>query len=299
MSPETPNLASPTAGPQTGPADGGPEGTSPPGGGQKPPQGFHMGARRTIIEIAVVVAVVGGGIAFVLWVAGRAAAAMTDSVPLSVDETIGEQSSRVMNATHGLCANSETNAYVKNIVATLTATLGDKRFSFKVVVADTPEVNAFALPGGYVTVNRGLLEAADTGEEIAAVLAHEITHVTHRHGTERMLRELGATSVLSLVFGGTAVAVPAKLTHDFVSNAYDRDQEREADTVGLSLLVEAGLDPRGMASFFARLAKDQVTPPAWLSTHPDPGDRATTAEQASHGVIARVHLPSPKGLRCQ
>ncbi len=114
-----------------------------------------------------------------------------------------------------------------------------------------------------------------------------------------MLRELGATTILSALFGGTTVAVPAKVTHDFLSNAYDRDQEREADAGGLALLVKAGIDPRGMASFFTRLAKTSMSPPAWLSTHPDPGDRAEAAARAAKGAEPRIHLPSPKGLKCE
>lgn len=234
-----------------------------------------------------------------LWLAGHAASLLTSRVPLGVDRALGEQSARVLGATRAPCPNPEAGRYVGDIAAHLVRIAKDEGFQFDFVVVKSPEVNAFALPGGFVTVNSALLESAETGEEVAAVLAHELTHVTRRHGTQRMLRELGATAVLSAIFGGTGIAVPAKVTHDFLSNAYDRDQETEADARGIDILVRAGIDPRGMATFFQRLAKTGVTPPAILSTHPDPGDRAQAAERAARGAHITVHLPSPKGIRCE
>lgn len=261
--------------------------------------GFHMSTRRAVGEILLIVGVLLGAIVLVMWLARHAASALTGSVPIGVDETIGEQSSRIVQATSTPCASPDAGRYVNDIADPLVRALADTRFTFRFFVVDSPEVNAFALPGGFVTVNSGLLESAESGEEVAAVLAHELTHVVRRHGTERMLRELGATTILTAVFGATTVAVPAKATHDFLSNAYDRDQEREADERGLSLLVRAGIDPRGMATFFERLAKTSLTPPAWLSTHPDPGDRAEAAARAAKGARIAVHLPTPKGVRCR
>lgn len=263
------------------------------------PPGFQMSTRRALTEILLIVSVLGGGIALVMWLAGRAALVLTDSVPVSVDETIGEQSSRVVQATSTPCSRPEATRYVNDIADPLVRALADPRFTFRFVVVDSLEVNAFALPGGFVTVNSGLLEAAESGEEVAAVLAHELTHVVRRHGTQRMLRELGATTVLSALFGATSVAVPARVTHDFLSNAYDRDQEREADSGGLALLKSAGIDPGGMATFFRRLSKTGVAPPAWLSTHPDPGDRAESAARAAKGARVTVHLPSPMTVHCR
>lgn len=267
----------------------------PPGGETG---GFQMSSRRAVGEAALIVSVLVGAVVLVFWIAGRAAALFTDDVPVEFDRTLGENAARMVALTARPCATPDARKYVESVAAPLLAALHDPRFRFQFVVVDDPEVNAFALPGGFVTVNRGLLESAGSGEEVAAVLAHELTHVTRRHGTTRMLRELGAGAVLSAVFGGTSVAIPTKTLHDFLSNAYDRDQESEADAKGLDLLVRAGIDPRGMSTFFDRLERTGVTPPALLSTHPDPGDRAAKAAAAAKAARVTVHLSSPKGLRC-
>jgi predicted Zn-dependent protease len=164
---------------------------------------------------------------------------------------------------------------------------------------DSQEVNAFALPGGFVTVNMGLLRAAESGEEIAAVIAHEIQHVERRHGTRRILRELGGTMVLWAVFGGTDIQAPAFLLGQAIGMKYDRDQETESDTLGLELLKKADVDPRGMASFFERLAAESpLNPPELLSTHPDPGNRAERARQAAEGHATFEALPAPTDVVC-
>jgi beta-barrel assembly-enhancing protease len=272
---------------------------SPPEEPSPPTQGFQMSSKRALGETALVLGVVLGVIFGVMWLAGRGAAYFTDSVPLSVDRTLGEQSARLLHMTTPQCADPAAQRYVEAIAAPLLAALDDRRFEYHFVVVDDAEVNAFALPGGFVTVNSGLLATAESGEEVAAVLAHELQHVVLRHGTRRMLRELGASTVLSAIFGGTDIAVPARATHDLVSTAYDRDEESEADARGLALLVRAGIDPRGMARFFARLAKESPQPPALLSTHPDPGDRAEAAAKAARAVKQPRALPSPRGLTCK
>jgi predicted Zn-dependent protease len=262
--------------------------------------GFQMSGRRSALEIALILGALGGVILGVLWFARYGAERFIGAVPLGVDRTMGEQTARLVSLTSSPCTDGAPKQYVETVAAPLLAAMDDSRFTFSFVVVDDPEVNAFALPGGFVTVNRGLLDAAESGDEVAAVLAHEMQHVLRRHSTQRMLRELGASAFLSALFGGTDIAVPAKATHDFVSNAYDRAQESEADERGLALMLKAGLDPRGMSRFFERLAKAGLTPPALLSTHPDPGDRADKAARAAQsGAKVTTLLPSPRGMRCR
>jgi predicted Zn-dependent protease len=251
------------------------------------------------VEISLLVGVVGVVLGGVLWFSQWGAQHFAGSVPIEFDRTVGEQSARLVATTSTLCTNPAAQRYVETVAAPLIGALTDKRFAYHFVVVDDPEVNAFALPGGFVTVDYGLLSAAQSGDEVAAVLAHELQHVVLRHGTRRMLRELGTSALLSALFGGTDIAVPANVTHDFASKAYGRDEESEADAHGLDLMVRAGLDPRGMATFFERLAKTSAAPPTILSTHPDPGDRAAKAARAAQGVRASATLPSPKGVLCK
>lgn len=261
--------------------------------------GFRVSEGRAAFEIAAVLLALGALALGVLALANHFADRLVEGVPEGADRALGDRSAELLALGSTPCPNPAALAYVERVAEPLLAALPDRRFEFRFRVVRSPEVNAFALPGGNVVVNSALLEAAESGDEVAAVLAHEIHHVTRRHGTARMLRELGASALLTLAFGGTEVAVPARLAHDLASNAYDRAQEAEADRLGLELLARAGLDPRGMARFFERLARSAASPPELLSTHPDPGGRAAAAELAAASFTPRVTLPSPREARCE
>jgi predicted Zn-dependent protease len=258
-----------------------------------------MSGRRTAAEIALVLGLIAAAVVALLALVKAGAGVLANYVPTTVDRSMGDQAGRAVEATSSPCTDPGPKHYVEEIAAPLVRALGDKRWEFRFVVVDDSEVNAFALPGGFVTVDMGLLQSAESGDEVAAVLAHELEHVVFRHGTRRMLRELGTSVLFSAVFGGGDVSVPASVVRDFMANAYDRSEESEADARGLELLVRAGIDPRGMARFFERLAKTSLAPPAIVSTHPDPGDRAEKAARAAEHAHPTTTLPSPKGLRCK
>ena len=147
-----------------------------------------------------------------------------------------------------------------------------------------PQINAFALPGGYIGIHTGLLLAAQSESEVAGVVAHEIAHVTQRH-IARMISQQGQSQLMSMA--AMAVAILAARSNSQVAEAamafgqagvmqsqlnFTRDNEREADRVGVQLLDGAGFDPRGMASFFERLQRAtrvyEGGAPAYLRTHP-------------------------------
>src|SRR5690606_4407321 len=145
------------------------------------------------------------------------------------------------------CTDPGPLAYVEELAQPLIAA-SNSEFEFHFVVVDAQEVNAFALPGGFVTVNMGLLEAAETGEEVAAVIAHEMTHVTNRRGMRAVLRRVGGLALVSMVFGGTNLETLAWAAEGLSSQAHSRDQERDADDGGRKILMDAGVDPTGMAT---------------------------------------------------
>jgi predicted Zn-dependent protease len=161
--------------------------------------------------------------------------------------------------------------------------LPDLPWTFYVVDSDV--INAFAMPGGHVFVTRGLLEIFENESELAAVLGHEIGHVTHRHGAQQMTR--AATLDVGLAVGARAAGLEGerlRQVHNIGAQVgtvafllpYSRSAERESDEVGVEYMVAAGYDPRGMVALLEKLARAAggARPPLILSTHPHPEDRA-------------------------
>ncbi len=166
-------------------------------------------------------------------------------------------------------------------IAPVTGKTYDWDFS---VVDDPKMVNAFCLPGGKVVVYTGLLHLAATDDELAVVMGHEIAHATCRHGgarvTRTVIQELGMEAAQLLVTTGdetTDNLVMAALgagAQVGVALPYSRDDEREADQVGLTYMYDAGYDPGAAAAFWEKMAaQGGEGPPEWLSTHPHPKNR--------------------------
>lgn len=166
-----------------------------------------------------------------------------------------------------------------------------------VTVLDHAMVNAFALPGGNVVLFRGLIDAAEAPEEVAAVLAHEIGHVAARDPITIALRSAGSIGVLGLLFGDFAGgALVLFLAEQIVRADYTRQAEAAADAYGLALLTRADIAPDAMATFFERLAARGGQPPAILShflAHPELEGRIDAARLTSGPDVARPVLEAP------
>jgi beta-barrel assembly-enhancing protease len=180
----------------------------------------------------------------------------------------------------------------------------DLRYEF-FLIAD-PMINAFAMPGGFVGIHTGLLLAAQTESELAAVLAHEISHVTQRH----ISRGLGKQSQLSVVSiagallgllaartnvqAGQAIAVASQAGSVQAQLGYSREFEREADRVGLDVLQRAGFDVTGMVGFFERLQKasrlSENSAPSYLQTHPLTGERISDMQNRTQGIAYKQRV---------
>jgi len=172
-------------------------------------------------------------------------------------------------------------------------------YSFKVV--DVKDINAFALPGGPMYVHRGIIEAAHTEGELAGVMAHEMSHVALRHGTAQ------ASKASTLGFGALAGAVAGAVVGGGVGQAitegtnfglntvylrYSRDDEKQADLLGVQMMAAAGYDPRDLAHMFETIEHSGGSrPPQWLSDHPNPGNRVEYINaEAGRVVVAPAHL---------
>jgi predicted Zn-dependent protease len=163
-----------------------------------------------------------------------------------------------------------------------------------------PEPNAFALPGGYVYVSRGLLSLANDEDELANVIGHEIGHVAARHAAQRETRQMGvgvlttvgtlAAAILGGVPGAQMVGQLGQVAGAGLIASYGRDQERQADEVGQELAARSGWDPDGMAEFLATLGRDEVVRsgaerrPTFLDSHPQPAERSATARTRAEGL---------------
>lgn len=253
--------------------------------------------RRWSREIALMLTLLAMLPLLAIWGARRLAEAAAARLPPAMDQQLGRPSWAALQASGQACEHPAAQRYVARLIEPLLGALGDTPFRFELMVVDSAEVNAFALPGGFIVVNFGLLAEARTGEEIAAVLGHELAHVTLRHSTRRMAGALGVGAALALVLGVVDFGAPAYTLSYLAGLGYERDQEREADEQGLALLKRAGISPLGMATFFERLSSS-ATLPELLSTHPDPGARAERARAAAEGFQPRVELPSPVGVAC-
>jgi predicted Zn-dependent protease len=148
--------------------------------------------------------------------------------------------------------------------------------SIRLHVVHDEVINAFALPGGNIVVNDGLILLCDNPDMLAGVLAHEIGHIKHDHITKKITKELGLTA-LSVAAGGKNAEMIRKVLKQVTSASFDRVQEQEADTAGVGYLVHVRIDPAAMAYFFKKMEKEAGSTPGWakwINTHPDSKDRA-------------------------
>ena len=195
--------------------------------------------------------------------------------------------------------DAEVRAYVRSIGARLAKAATGPRYPYSFHVANYRELNAFALPGGPVWINRGVLHAATNESQVAGVLAHEIAHIAQRHSAEQMTNALFANFGLGLlgallgnIGGATAARTAAALGANLWFLKFSRDDEAEADRVGLGILRRAGWDGRGMIELFEVLKREQGRNPAavevFFSSHPAPQDRlkrlGVEASRARGGV---------------
>ena len=191
-------------------------------------------------------------------------------------------------------------AYVSSVGGLLAKTTETPDLEFTFTVLDSPIINAFALPGGYVHVTRGLIALADDEAELAGVLAHEIGHVTARHSAERYGQTMAANIArlgLGILTGSSAVTKAVGTVGALAVRGYSRQQEYEADLLGVRYLARAGYDPGAMASFLRKLQADsrltaeiagkpgQADKFNIMQTHPRTADRIAAATRAA-GVKA-------------
>lgn len=234
---------------------------------------------------------------------------VADTSMSQADEArIGREAMRAMRQEGSISDDAELNRYIRALGQRLATGAPTAGLSFTFFIVNDPSINAFAMPGGYVGVNKGLLLATQSEGELASVLGHEMAHVTQRH-MARM--QAGSASNQLLLLATVVAAALASKTNNAdavvgtlnagvglsVANqlSYSRDFEREADRVGMQYLAAAGFDVRDMPAFFQRLQQSEHLNGgdayAFLRTHPVTVERVSEAQNRADSAPVRM-LPS-------
>lgn len=209
------------------------------------------------------------------------------------ERQIGQAFMRRLRRSVTIIEDPEVTTYIRSLGYQLVANSDNPGQAFTFFVVQDPNINAFAAPGGYIGIHSGLLENSQTESELAAVLAHEIAHITQRHlarafeQRSRLSLPMTAAIVAAIILGaqspdaGLAGLAAAQAGAAQLQINFTRSNEKEADRVGIQTLVRAGFDPFAMAAFFERLQQASryygTRPPEFLSTHPVTSNRIADA----------------------
>jgi beta-barrel assembly-enhancing protease len=217
-----------------------------------------------------------------------------DFYSLEHEIALGKQLAQEVERSSKMIDDPVVTEYVNRVGQNLVRN-SDARVPFTIKVIDSDEVNAFALPGGFFYVNSGLILRAQEESELAGVMAHEISHVTARHGTKQATKadiiQIGAMAAMIFVpygWAGYGIYEGMNLAIPLTFLKFSRDAEREADFLGIEYMYKAGYDPNSYVTFFERIQADEKrrpgTIPKMFSTHPPTPDRIAAAQKE----IARI-----------
>lgn len=214
---------------------------------------------------------------------------------------LGAQYSNEINRQIPIVSDNTVHRAI-NVLGDEIARHGKRGIDYTFFVVNAPEVNAFAVPGGYVYVNRGLVDRTANWSELAGVLAHEIGHVEERHGVEQMERLQGANLGLNVVYvllgrqPGAVESAAVNAGGTAIFSKYSRDAENEADRVAVPMLLATRVHPRGLITMFETLMREQRSSPSsvaqWFSTHPTTEERIEQTRRA----IAQIPAAQLNGL---
>jgi hypothetical protein len=230
------------------------------------------------------------------------------------DVELGREAAAEVRQQMPMLNDDRTEEYIEDIgerlIENLPAEYRQPAFKYSFDVVNLRDINAFALPGGPMFVNRGMIQAAGSEGEVAGVMAHELSHVVLRHGTAQASAgqkfAIGAIAgqILGAIVGGRTGSVIAQGSELGIGTyflKYGREYERQADLLGAQIMARAGYDPRAMARMFQTIEREgSGRGPEWLSSHPNPGNRVeainreaqmlrVSAAPASNGDFQTVH----------
>ena len=260
----------------------------------------RRGATRLAVRSGLLLAFV----ALVVWFfSGGLVSLALGAIPYSLEEQLGDMAAEDFASQYPTCTDEVLNAQLTGMLDRLVGEMDEVNYDYRVRILRADEINAFALPGGEIFFYSGLLEEADTAHEVAAVMGHEIQHAVQRHGLRGMLQNLGVRALFMLVLGDASegLQILGLYAGQLGNLMFGRDQEREADELGVALMARASFDPQGAVVFFGRLAEetgdtgssfDRMA--AMASTHPASSERqerlAALAEDLAPTAIRGLDL---------
>ena len=239
------------------------------------PQQRSLRVQLTILAAMALLGVTAG---FYVWGIPGLAKFLAPHIPVSWEEQLGTSVLEQLAPPANRCVDQNRLHALESIVTRLSRAMPDSPYHIRLTVVDRPVINAFALPGGQVVVFRGLLEATETPEQLAGVLAHELHHIYKQHSTRAILEQASTSLLIAAVSGDFTGALAYGIEGARVLGIlrYSRLHEDEADREGLLLLQTIGIDPAEMIAFYrimeAQHPHDSVAP-SYLSTHPSTDDR--------------------------
>jgi predicted Zn-dependent protease len=240
--------------------------------------------KRVLIGIAITCSLVGCGIS------------------QQQEVQMGVEYAQQINAQLPIIQDPELNRYINVLGDSIARLTSRKDLDWHFFIVDAQEVNAFAVPGGFVYINRGLIQRADQMDEIAGVLGHEIGHVVKRHTVKQMEKAQGANvgvtlaCILTSICNSQVAGAAINIAGGAVFARFSRQDEAEADDEGFNNVVRAGISPAGMVTMFQKLLDERKSRPAgveaWFLTHPLEEDRITAIQarinQIPPGTLTRL-----------
>lgn len=218
------------------------------------------------------------------WSLDGMSAVAAKQVPLEWEDKLGSSVIAQYRLGKDLMPDKEARAQLKPLTEPLVQALPkkDRQYTLHFHIVNDPAINAFALPGGYIVINSGLILNAKTATELQGVLGHEIAHVTEQHGLRAVIRSTGIYVIAQTLIGDASglIAVAANAGPLLLNMKYSRDFERDADAKGFELLKRAQIDPRGMVAFFRTVEAEQKKQ---MDKIPD--ENARRAMEAAQGLI--------------
>lgn len=206
---------------------------------------------------------------------------LSHQVSIEQEEELGNLFKNIIWDDYPTVKDNYADSAFQQIALRLINALDSTQYRYQFTIIKRNDINAFTIPGGNIYMFSGLLEMAETPEEVAAVLAHEIGHAEKRHVVSRLINEMSMAAVITVLSGGDP-SVVTQMLHSVLSNKFSREDEDEADKFALELLEAAKISPKNMAKFFQKLNDknlDYNEDLEFMMTHPHNNKRIDRARK--------------------